>query len=1003
LTYETFSDCIFPAAAFLLMAVVAASQTYNDLAEPQDIVGYSLRNTSIKAALRIPEDDTGVEVMLSLDLADAATASAPAWTNFSISSVTSGSNEWTEHCTGLVKVEVSAPGHISKMGTLRDLRIVDTPTWYKKFASIGLGYGPAFQGLSKIRSSLDQDMAEAKVALRTTSNTIKGGEAIYPLHPASLDALIQLGLIACHGGEVEKATTAFVPVHLNRLYLNSSTTDEEWATGTALGVLKGLRGAYAKLQLCNQAGEIVLDIDSLRCISYSGSKHHSDEAKAFSSPFSKLVWRPDFRTLTNQQSRELFRIPSENVERARLFPEINKTAMAILVDIYQTFVDVKKGPSPCGDAGRFLAWVKRRVEADDSEDTKWMKRISHAERIYLLLGLFQKTGDIADVRIAQLIHQNLDDILHGRSTGVDLITKAGLPEKLSRDCFSITGAYSQLFNVFDLLGHANPSLNILELGAGTGSATRVVMNALACANGIKRYKQYDLTDANPELLPPARSALKDYSDVYFSVLDLEQDPLEQGFGPVYDVVMASQTLHATASISKSLENCAKLLKPGGKLVLVENTQDNDLVFITQGILAEYWQGTGDCRTDSPFLSQSSWNAALLESGFSGAEITLNDYPEPHNITSVLVSTLLGPESSKAKPDGAVVQLLHGEDGHPALLGDLARALENCGISTMISPLKGVLDTVKPNSHAIAFLGREHMFLDGDETQLPIFQHLATQTKSLICLTSTGIVKGRSADGSFIAGLLRTIGTENPACRFVSVDIDAEDFRELDPNLVRCIVDQHLALQKPNEEESEDREFVWQDGCMWVSRFVPDTGLHEYSEMIKCPMTAGSPEMRPLDSQGPVRADFETPGVLSSLYFKPYTELLQPLPAEWIEVKVAAVGLNWKDLGLTSGRFDANNLSSEYAGVVTKTGSDVTRLSVGDLVYGMGRGHFGSFTRVPAAFAQKLEPGTDLVSAATMPLVHMTAVHAFENITQLKEGQKVLIQTATGGLGIAVSN
>lgn len=143
-----------------------------------------------------------------------------------------------------------------------------------------------------------------------------------------------------------------------------------------------------------------------------------------------------------------------------------------------------------------------------------------------------------------------------------------------------------------------------------------------------------------------------------------------------------------------------------------------------------------------------------------------------------------------------------------------------------------------------------------------------------------------------------------------------------------------------------------------------------------------------------------PGILSTLYFRPYTELLKPLPSDWITVKVEAVGLNWKDLGLSSGRFDANNLSSEYAGTITEIGSSVANLHVGDRVYGTGRGHFGNYTRVPAVFAQTLQSGDDVAQMVTMPLVYMTAVYAFEHLVNLKKTDKVLIQSATGGLGLA---
>jgi hypothetical protein len=200
------------------------------------------------------------------------------------------------------------------------------------------------------------------------------------------------------------------------------------------------------------------------------------------------------------------------------------------------------------------------------------------------------------------------------------------------------------------------------------------------------------------------------------------------------------------------------------------------------------------------------------------------------------------------------------------------------------------------------------------------------------------------------------------------------------------------LNQPSGKEIEDREFVWQDGCMWISRTVPDAGLQMYSHhAVTASNSRLTTEMLELDSQGPVLADFKTPGIMSSLYFRPYTELWRPLLQGWMDAKVDAVGLNWKDLGLASGHFDANNLSYEYTSVVTRVASN-TGFSVGDRVYGMGRGRFGNYTGVPVAFAHKLQPSDDPVEIATMPLVYMTAVYAFEHVTKLTTGQTVLIQS-----------
>ncbi|KAK2764515.1 Type I Iterative PKS [Arachnomyces sp. PD_36] len=1000
-------NAIFPAAGYLCMAVIAASQSYNEFPEPLQITGFSLRNVAIKSAMKIPEDDYGIEIVLSMELADIATAKSPAWSSFSLSSVVRDSNEWTEHCTGLIKVEISKPEEVRNMNISieSDPRTVDAGAWYKKFAGIGLGYGPTFQALSEIRADPDQSFASAKLALNTTENTIKGGESSYSLHPASLDGIIQLGLIACYGGSADRASTAFVPIHLNQMYLKNSN-EKGWGTALAHGELRGLRGAYSKLQLLSQTGDVVLNIDSLRHISYRGEAPSGDntQRRAFSSPFTRLVWKPDIRMLDNKQSRELFPPPQQNVSRVPALQSIDRIAALIVLDLYDKFVKNTDRTAPSGNVGHFISWIRRRVEEDEAEFMIEAKQLSNQERLQMLQALYGETDHLVEVQMARRIHDNFEDIFQERRTGVDILVEDGLLTALYETGVFMTGAYPQLSNLLDSLAHVNPDLRILELGAGTGGATRVAMKALRGSNGIKRYRQYTFTDISPGFLTAARESMSEFHDIDFAVLNIEEDPLKQEMQPVYDVVMASQILHATESISNTLENCRKLLKPDGKILMVENTTNNFLLGIILGTLTGYWHGIPDGRTDGPFMSLGSWDSALTKAGFSGTEVVLDDNPPPHNTATTIMSTLAHTEAAEDRHNGhkeaSELQLIHGAEGAPPLLSHLLGELKRRGVSSRAVPIDQVLNIVTPDSHVVAFLDKENLLLDTDEHRLKAFQHLARSTASMIWITSCGMVKGRDPSSALMAGLLRTLGTENPALRFRSVDIDAEAFDIEDSNLVRCLADLELDLQKPSSDESEDREFVWQDGCLWVSRLVPDAGLQEYSAMVKKPSSNRGTEMLPLDSQGPARADFETPGILSSLYFRPNPDFWKQLPHDWIEVKVAAVGLNWKDLGLSSGHFDANNLSSEYTGVVTRTGPHVTGLAIGDRVYGMGRGHFGNYTRVPAAFAHKLQLSDDLVEMATMPLVYMTAIYAFEHISRLRQGQTVLIQSATGGLGIA---
>jgi hypothetical protein len=101
LTFVIHVDAVMPAAGLFNMDMVAASQVYEDTQDPLQISGYMLRNVSIKTALRIPEDDFGVEVISSMELSNEATAQSPDWARFSISSVNRTSEARDEHCTSL--------------------------------------------------------------------------------------------------------------------------------------------------------------------------------------------------------------------------------------------------------------------------------------------------------------------------------------------------------------------------------------------------------------------------------------------------------------------------------------------------------------------------------------------------------------------------------------------------------------------------------------------------------------------------------------------------------------------------------------------------------------------------------------------------------------------------------------------------------------------------------------------------------------------------------------
>jgi len=91
--------------------------------------------------------------------------------------------------------------------------------------------------------------------------------------------------------------------------------------------------------------------------------------------------------------------------------------------------------------------------------------------------------------------------------------------------------------------------------------------------------------------------------------------------------------------------------------------------------------------------------------------------------------------------------------------------------------------------------------------------------------------------------------------------------------------------------------------------------------------------------------------------------------------------------------------TDLAGTVEAVGRSVTRLHVGDDVF--GRGASGTFAEYAAAPAQHLVPKPASVTfeqAAAVPMSGLTALQALRDAGQLKPGQKVLIVGAGGGIG-----
>lgn len=96
----------------------------------------------------------------------------------------------------------------------------------------------------------------------------------------------------------------------------------------------------------------------------------------------------------------------------------------------------------------------------------------------------------------------------------------------------------------ELLAHVNPQMRILEIGAGTGSATRIFLRTLGRGQDesqTSRYAHWEYTDISRSFFGEAASQFAAEKDrMGFNTLDVEYDPEQQGFEcGTYDMVVAS--------------------------------------------------------------------------------------------------------------------------------------------------------------------------------------------------------------------------------------------------------------------------------------------------------------------------------------------------------------------------------------------------------------------------------------------------------------------------------
>lgn len=173
-------------------------------------------------------------------------------------------------------------------------------------------------------------------------------------------------------------------------------------------------------------------------------------------------------------------------------------------------------------------------------------------------------------------------------------------------------------------------LRILEIGAGTGGTSSLVLAALKTTEAAQQGRlEYVYTDISPAFLQHGEERfLKDYPFLVFHALDIERPGASQVIETgSFDIILASNVLHATRSIGDTLQNVKALLRRGGLLVFNELVRKQNFLTLTFGLLDGWWLSTDTHKrlAHAPILTRHQWHEALHEEGYFGVA-TIPDDP-----------------------------------------------------------------------------------------------------------------------------------------------------------------------------------------------------------------------------------------------------------------------------------------------------------------------------------------------------------------------------------------
>lgn len=263
------------------------------------------------------------------------------------------------------------------------------------------------------------------------------------------------------------------------------------------------------------------------------------------------------------------------------------------------------------------------------------------------------TDQFPDIRIElELVRrcgESLDKILVGRQDPLTLLFSEEnniSAENLYRDIPAAKTFNNLIAFTIELLLADIPKdkeIRILEIGAGTGGTSAYVFPKLP-GNNI----HYLFTDVSQTLLDQAKEKFQDHDFISYQVLNIEKDTRQQGvMSHQFDIILASNVLHATQDIKNTMAHVRELLSPNGVIMVYEAVKALPSAHLTFGLVEGWWFFNDEFREYSPLLAPQKWRNLLETLDYHSTDFITNAEFHCETKASRAIVLAKGPETIEA--------------------------------------------------------------------------------------------------------------------------------------------------------------------------------------------------------------------------------------------------------------------------------------------------------------------------------------------------------------------